>query len=77
MAVRLPLLKSATFLLFLLTRTTGKGFFRRVEVLFGIVRVPAIPGRNRSRKNLRKSDPVASVEIAVSVDPIESAADRH
>ncbi len=30
--IRLPLLKSASFLLFLLTRTTGEVFFRRVEV---------------------------------------------
>lgn len=31
-AVTLRLLKSASFLLFLLTSTTGEGFFRRVEV---------------------------------------------
>ena len=45
--------------------------------LSGIVRVPAIPDRSRSRKNLRKSDAVEPVEVAVSVDPIESAADHH
>ena len=40
----------------------------RSPVLSGIVRVPAIPGRNRSRKNLRKSDAVGFAEVAESVD---------
>ena len=46
----------------------------RSPVLSGIVRVPAISGRNRSRKNLRKSGVVESVEVA---EPVDSEPDLY
>ena len=45
----------------------------RSPVHSGIVRVPAIPGRSRSRKNLMKSDAVGLAEVAGSENLIVSA----
>ena len=60
----------------------------RSPALSGIVRVPAIPDRNRGRRNLMKSDAVGLAEVAESVgsesDPYfvvvrhwTETADRH
>ena len=49
----------------------------RSPVLSGIVRVPAIRGRSRNRKNLRKSDAVVLAEVADSEPGPMSAAVRH